>query len=280
MIPPLSGLKSVAPIELRDLLMEWYSKLPPRFSTQWYALSLMHDQNQKELVPVESFLTYMFVHSDFTHLLSNLTVAFQSGIPVQQEFGTLGMYALFVLGGVAAILPSPLHNAQLAVFNRATADSIVSSVGGEYLPVFMQRSLHSAASFVGSSISNIFPRLACGSSGAVCAITGAQAVIYAQRCFKGLNILSGKRSTPAHGKPAAMSKADIRDLAWTSFSLWRIVHYITSELELVILSPEDAANIVQTEGLFGLLATSHSGHVQGFAFGAAFAVMYDLLFKE
>ena len=85
-----------------------------------------------------SVLTALFVHANWLHLLGNLAYLWVFGIKVEQRLGSLGMLAIFLLGGALANLIVALRLPDLDT-PIIGASGAVSAVVGAYLGLFPRR---------------------------------------------------------------------------------------------------------------------------------------------
>jgi membrane associated rhomboid family serine protease len=112
-----------------------------------------------------SMVTYMLVHGDYRHLFNNLVGAVVHGKRVSDEFTPFGMYALYILGGIVAVSPSPLHRYKnTRPLSVAVSDDLTSNA-------YAKKGIGMLMDAV-SSIKKLQPFVNIGSSGAVWALRG------------------------------------------------------------------------------------------------------------
>ena len=97
-----------------------------RSISTWWDISLL------------SVVTALFVHASWLHLLGNLAYLWVFGIKVEQRLGSLGMMAVFLLGGALAnvIVALRLPDLDTPIIGASGA---VSAVVGAYLGLFPRR---------------------------------------------------------------------------------------------------------------------------------------------
>jgi len=127
----------------------------------------------------------------------NLITAIQLGYPVYCEFGCIGLYTVFLCGGVCAALPSSLYQGQQKQITKGY-ENIYSSLGKRYLPSFFGTTVvDGVSSWLGSATGwMLTPSLSCGSSGAVFAMMGCDLGLLCYHLFNSninlLDLKSGK----------------------------------------------------------------------------------------
>jgi membrane associated rhomboid family serine protease len=94
-----------------------YSLVPAFFLEKDFVLSLLLVKS-KDFSIKSSSITHLFVHATYEHLIGNLSSAFVFGGPVCDEFGAMGLYALFLGGGLFSSLTTFLHADQLNALNE------------------------------------------------------------------------------------------------------------------------------------------------------------------
>ena len=123
-IPPLSwfGGERVYLDGHTDIFTEFYDKaVPPILLSAKYVHSLVADS--KEPFNYRN-ITSIFVHSTYSHMFNNLSACIQFGLPVYLEFGSNGLYFVFLVGGVVASFPSFLHDDQKKELARVVTSKI------------------------------------------------------------------------------------------------------------------------------------------------------------
>ena len=86
--------------------------------------NLLLDVTDLSKTPPWQWITHIFVHMDYNHLLNNLSAVIQISRSIYQEFGGNGLYLTFFLGGVLASVPSSISSHQ----QEALAHSLISLV--------------------------------------------------------------------------------------------------------------------------------------------------------
>lgn len=114
----------------------------------------------------------MFVHGSYNHLFMNLVAAVQFGYPVYMEYGPIGLYTVFLCGGVFAALPSVLYLGQQKQVTKGY-ENVYSSICKRYLPSFFDSTVDGLSGWLGKTTNWLLtPSVSCGSSGAVFAMMG------------------------------------------------------------------------------------------------------------
>lgn len=106
-----------------DFFRWLYSIVPPCFLDRKFIHSLVDDYNDVNIINATR-ITHLFVHSNYDHLFSNLQVALQLSYPVYNEFGTCGLYVLFLSGGIFASLPTFLRSDQKSALSKLVYDRV------------------------------------------------------------------------------------------------------------------------------------------------------------
>jgi len=87
-----------------------------------------------------SVVTSLFVHASWLHVLGNLAYLWVFGIKVEQRLGSIGLIAIFLLGGILANVIVALRVPQLDT-PIIGASGAVSAVVGAYLGLFPGRKI-------------------------------------------------------------------------------------------------------------------------------------------
>lgn len=249
------------PIELFELV---YNLLPDKFLSYNYisSLALIHDYNGWN----NGWITSLFIHGDYTHLLNNLTAAFQLGYAAYANYGSFGLYSLFIFGGIASSIPSPIHDISINVINKAyqNFDS------GLDLFQVLKYKIHNIFESLG--IKKVgFKRAYIGSSGAVCALMGFDTILQFQLLIRKIhNIMTVKSrsdKTEISNLYAYYNvKADRHDIESLILNIIRSVAYFVSEYNHL-------SNPIHINGCIVNSAT----HLQGLIFGAGVGLMVNTL---
>ena len=114
-----------------------YSVVPPSILNRKFVESLLFDSSHGTDFH-HTMITHLFVHSSYEHMFHNLSAAMQFAYPVYTEFGSAGLYFLFVSGGVIASLPIFFRIDQNSAFSKLVYDSISIKPGNgtysQYVP--------------------------------------------------------------------------------------------------------------------------------------------------
>ena len=102
------------------------AKIVSQPAATWWDLSLL------------TVITSIFIHANWLHLLGNLAYLWVFGMPVEQRLGSLGLLAVFLLGGALANVILILRVPQLDT-PIIGASGAISAVVGAYLGLFPGR---------------------------------------------------------------------------------------------------------------------------------------------
>jgi membrane associated rhomboid family serine protease len=124
-IPPLSYFNGerLSNELLEEFLNLIYSAVPRTFLTEKFITSLLNDASNTNEIR-GTMVTHIFVHTSYSHLFGNLSAALQFAYPVYEEFGTVGLYFLFISGGVASSIPTFLRTDQKRAFSELVYDRL------------------------------------------------------------------------------------------------------------------------------------------------------------
>lgn len=288
-IPPLSLLMGTERLEdlppwLSSLVELFYQTVPPQLLSRRFVESLCCDMNSTRNQSVQdmidsgdvSRLTYILVHADFSHMLSNLKAIVSFGYPVYNQMGQAGLLLVYLLGGVAAIWPSPLHNQSVTQRAEVIEDTLMDWIpefARSALPDAVQKHARRASSYIANKALDMVPRIACGSSGAACALLGASLVFETHQLYRLL-----REIFPRDLKWARKHKSDGEERSLiTPEQFWRMgqrvwylasaVSYISTEVTMITLSREALFTLTKQYGFLSTFSISHSAHVQGCLFG-------------
>jgi len=89
-------------------------------------------------ISAASMATALFIHASWLHLLGNLAYLWVFGMKVEQRLGSIGMLAVFLLGGMLANVIVALRVPMLDT-PIIGASGAVSAVVGSYLGLFPRR---------------------------------------------------------------------------------------------------------------------------------------------
>ena len=109
-VVPLSSDSEELPQFMVNLFHEIYKNIPRHMLTRnfVYSLALLMNEKNPSIVDSEwyTFITHMFVHTNYQHMFSNLKGLVMCGTPTFTEFGPFGVYGIFLCGGVFSSMPS------------------------------------------------------------------------------------------------------------------------------------------------------------------------------
>jgi membrane associated rhomboid family serine protease len=239
----------------------------------------------KTSLPLDSIqiITHMFVHSDTKHLLNNIDAILYSGYPVFREFGIRGLYTTFLLGGISAIIPSPLYDIQkdgnVSKLEKLVSlqDSPISSVVPKSILSWFDKPLKEVAKGVGNAYYKITSFYMCGSSGGSCALIGCDLIFVIRDSFK-LVTKAYKSYQISNNNNGNINRLNNRDenrlsnrekflLLQYGLCTIKTLSYFTKEL-----------NMVYGNGTSGVFfdTINHAAHLQGSLFGMAFGVVFGV----
>lgn len=164
-IPPQSYIVGIE--QAPELLELFYHFLPHQFFQKRFYDSLVLDY--KDPSP-HTWLTHIFLHSDYSHMLHNLEAAVLYGYPVYCEYGAGGLLVSFLCGGVIASIPSYIHGVKPETLGKALASifpTLESDTSiGTYVPDRIRRAFNnSMVSIAGLIRNSVLPTRCVGSSG-------------------------------------------------------------------------------------------------------------------
>lgn len=271
-IPPISFFElnsNPPPHDLVFLFDLVYNFAPSLVFDQRFIFSLVINRNDLENLPYtidcnpSQLISYMFVHRDYKHLISNLSATLMLGYPVFRQLGLTGYNFTYLFGGIFSILP--LNRIYQNIFMKKTPTSIdwnnlsFSSLSN----LNIKHTIHSFTSQLGFR-----KEFSLGSSGACFSLLGCQFVMDAVNFTKNLSMLISSKKKNKDIAPL------INFLIQTGVRLYFFSNIVYFEyLEL-----GNKSN--QTSSWYHLLFQSdvidHSAHLQGFAFGTAVGIITSL----
>jgi membrane associated rhomboid family serine protease len=114
-------------------LISWIGFKDRSFLDRWL-LNPYQARRRKRLAP---YLSYGFVHADFTHLLFNMITLFFFGRAMEDffapHFGGFGYYVFYLGGIIVSVLPSALPNRHNPNYATLGASGAVSAVLFAYI---------------------------------------------------------------------------------------------------------------------------------------------------
>jgi len=164
-VPPLSVVRGEG--------VQWLLSYDAQTRFESSMKSLMLDTNAPMHSPTR--VTSMFVHADYNHMFNNICSLLLHGLPVYETFGFMGLFFVFLVGGVIASLPSFLRDSQIKEVARSVTSATTFKVGPEkslFNPLAGAWNRH-GATFCGMVAAKMFAtQPSCGSSGGVSALIG------------------------------------------------------------------------------------------------------------
>lgn len=178
--------------KLPAFLVEFYQALfGTYFNKQTIESMLLENGEGRELY---QYITHLFLHGDYRHLLLNVNAFLDFSRPVNDEFGAVGVYSVFFGGGVAAAIPSIIHDWHIKS-SLIDLERLVSSKDFDKLPGNMKE----IAEKLWQKVQDGKPKRSCGSSGAVAALSGCYLTLCCRNVY--LTLLSAVRNVPPPPSP-------------------------------------------------------------------------------
>lgn len=294
-LPPLclfSGKIDLKSDELKFLFELIYSLMPSDIITPEFMETLILDVSSKNQSPFFTWVTHLFVHANYAHMLNNLTAALQFGFPVYQVFGSNGMYALFICGGAISSYPSPLYASGKAVIINDFES--ITTTDNKYLPSFIKSTWNNNMKLLSKKLADRFPTRYVGSSGAVCAFIGADLIILLNdsvkiltECQKQIENNQNTSNTLIIGRrtwsqwvirliSAMKSKSNATILTMNVLNILRSMSYITSEINHVYGKSDLGASsrLKLLSDTLSKFRVNHVAHIQGALVGAGVAGLF------
>ena len=313
LIPPLSYLRGTETIP-NEIFLYIYEIIPDVFKDINFVISLLfdNDENKRQM---HQWITHMFVHANYLHLLSNLSSAALLGYPVFCEYGIVGVYIVFFGGGMFAAIPTSLIEEQNKTFAN-NFQNLLSSYGEPYLPNTIQkywdRFSRKVANVSSKAIAAVCTK-SCGSSGAVSALAGCRLGLFVRdvcQIVHEIIYVSPSSTSTSSSSSSKNSKTMFRttedrsetlaniikrtmsipQLLNKTFEIIHSVSYFQSELSQIFysLSPTTTSNnstsgsttnsgLERWVSLWESNRIGHSAHVQGMVFGLSFATMFGII---
>ena len=261
------------------------------------------------------YITHLFLHADYRHLYNNLSALINLAYPAYHEFGGIGVYALFFGGGVAAALPSFIHDEQR---KRSLKDieGLVLTKDSDNLPIFLKKIIKSVSRTVHDTIT---PTRSCGSSGAISAFSGCYLTLCLRDLFVSIRYIIKSVPSPPRPPVRASTAVRVKEYAPESRSWLQYFKAVGKTISTIATRStyQESHKIVyncihivgmaryylsEADNVFGLFESKavdgtdrggglidrawsviqrnrigHSAHLQGFLSGVAFTVVFGIL---
>ena len=164
------------------------AKFQPKMKNFYNALTL----GFRDSTPLLCYrrLTYIFVHDNNSHLKGNLVSLVYAGYPVYKHLGAVGFYMTFILGGMAASIPSPLTKKIKELqkkYNMLYLEKELVKPITSIMPGFLRRWFDAWIKNLGRNRATTYlsiDRFSVGSSGALYAIYGCNSYFFVQDSYK------------------------------------------------------------------------------------------------
>jgi membrane associated rhomboid family serine protease len=166
-IPPLYYFRGQRPPH--EIFPVIYACLPRFMVSEEFVVSLALNLTKSGYQPYQ-WLTHIFVHADYPHLLNNLMAACTLSGPVFKEFGAQGLYFLFLSGGLIASAQRLFKDTQVNGFTSLWRGVVRDIAGASPITEKISTKLGNMTQKLSS---RLFTK-SCGSSGAVCALLGCE----------------------------------------------------------------------------------------------------------
>ena len=115
-IPPISYLKQeeTCPLHALERLYRVTASFDPRLMSFKYVMNMLTYDEESVVEKGEFYrgFSHLWVHVSYEHLFNNLLSAYNVGYPVYTEYGAVGLYTVFILGGISAVVPTIFHEVQ------------------------------------------------------------------------------------------------------------------------------------------------------------------------
>ena len=108
-VPPLSYFIGDHLPLITKLTDEYYTKNYTPFRVRSLMLDPKLDTVGEKLL---HWITYMFVHANYNHLLNNIQGMISAGVPVYAHVGASGLYLVFFVGGLVTPMPTSIRKIQ------------------------------------------------------------------------------------------------------------------------------------------------------------------------
>lgn len=294
-VPPLSVFNDTVGVfsdaeEIIEPLTVLYGLWPPGWLSKSNVTALALKATDAT-TPNWCHITHMFVHSNYAHLGNNLWSFLQLGSEVYDHVGNHA-YVVFLLGGVAATLPSAL---KLEQFKHAAAYQVGRALS--FLPFIPSSSsfpsASSSAGWLDAPLKQLNQSLSAlvlpwvtnntvfmGSSGGVCALAGCSLTIFvrdalcaAHRFWRFYNLNpSGSvvQRLERAAKACGLLPSDRHDNATASRTSLALVFRMASAASIAGMLYRNADQFHHVEISGGLI--DKAAHIQGAAFGIAYAL--------
>jgi membrane associated rhomboid family serine protease len=301
LLPPLSYFSGERLEDgFQDIFEAIYSLTPEEWSRARFLNSLCLDTNDKFGLP---YLTHMFVHGSYSHMLTNLNGALTLGLPVFREFGLEGLYIVFLGGGILASIPTFLNEDQKVELARSVGAGLTipekSIVPGILRNVWNK----SGASRVGKLAANLMPTRVCGSSGGVCALMGCQLMLIVRDTYRLLKDASKKiDAEDASSSSPPLSRRRMNVVVWlgrvlrtaartalamgpyallsNAYVMAQTLSYWNSEIRMIYPAGSRVMGSRALDRAFDLITVGHAAHIQGLTCGALFAAVFGWMLPE
>lgn len=272
--PPLSYVqgREDIPDVLREFFTKIYVNIPYRWLSYEYLLSLalVYDNKLWKKPFVEAgWLSYMTVHVNYKHLLYNLIGAIQLGHTVWSDYGAVGLYTLYIAGGIASAIPSFITDGEKApeLFNLISSGQTSTQESSLY-----QKMYRSVDGYRKSILNTLIPKMAVGSSGAVCSLIGYQltnSIKLLAGFAKNVYILnygsqSAKFLLRSRYRAGELDPTDISVVSSLVWDIGTIGMYLAGEY-----------NNIKSPIIMDGSQVGHGNHIQGALFGIVFGVVVD-----
>ena len=258
--PPLSYIHRLE--GTHELLAELYKLYPIKYLKRSFISSFMLRPNSWKQDSPFAWVSHLFIHGSYGHLLGNLQGLWSSAVPIYKRLGAPAVYFAFFGGGIFAALPSKLQSLQLSRGVREIDRSVEGISGGSVLGTIAKPFLAGGAKLARSLTE--FNLRGCGSSGAVYSLWGLSTVLLVDEL---LNSDGCDRTAPGGKLPNRGSY----DYSSKLISTMLFCSYVAMEAGSVFGTSEKGL----LEAVLGQgQSIGHSAHLQGAIFGSLLGIFY------
>ena len=278
MIPPISFFRRNE-MPRSEYLAFIHKNFPDEFQFSLLFSSISDQQH------FHQWITHIFVHTNYEHMFLNLFDTIVCGYSVYNEVGIIGMYAVFIGGGMfsAISIPSTTENFKLLLSKLCEPN------------------------FQWTNLVNIVPKQsACGSPGAVCALVGCNLCLTFRDIFSYFlskpleppltnTNMSSSEDTPSN-ELATTPEINMGDLTtflkqmitmpiYIGFKLFEIycnVAILKRETQRVFEQSSSTHNFIGDKLLGYWLKYTNADHcdwgtIQGMVFGISFGTLFGIV---
>lgn len=258
--PPLSYIHRLE--GTNELLAELYNLYPIKYLKRSFISSFMLRPNSWEQDSPFAWVSHLFIHGSYGHLLGNLHGLWSSAAPIYKRLGAPAVYIAFFGGGIFAALPSQLQSLQLSRGVREIDRSVEGITRGSVLGTIAKPFISGGAKLA-RSLTEVNLR-GCGSSGAIYSLWGLSTVLLVDELLNS----DGDGRTVSGG---VLSNRGSYEYSSNLISTMLFCSYVAMEAGNVFGTSEKGL----LEAVLGQgQSIGHSAHLQGAIFGSMLGLFY------